>query len=108
MRRSTDILIVCTIVLIGIFTPVEVTYAQSAPAQAAGKKPNIVFILVDNLGYDELGVYGGGILRGAPTPRIDKLASEGTRLLNFNVTSRKLVRVCTQRTRLHSAPFPNP
>lgn len=55
MRRSTDILIVCTIVLIGIFTPVEVTYAQSAPAQAAGKKPNIVFILVDNLGYDELG-----------------------------------------------------
>src|SRR5262249_10953264 len=32
-----------------------------------------------------LGIYGGGILRGAPTPRIDKLASEGTRLLNFNV-----------------------
>ncbi len=48
-------------------------------------RPNIVFILTDNLGYGELGVYGGGILRGAPTPRIDKLASEGTRLLNFNV-----------------------
>jgi arylsulfatase A-like enzyme len=32
-----------------------------------------------------LGVYGGGILRGAPTPRIDKLAAEGMRLLNFNV-----------------------
>ena len=48
-------------------------------------RPNIVFILADNLGYGELGVYGGGILRGAPTPRIDKLASEGTRLLNFNV-----------------------
>jgi arylsulfatase len=30
-------------------------------------------------------VYGGGVLRGAPTPRIDKLASEGMRLLNFNV-----------------------
>ena len=30
-------------------------------------------------------LYGGGILRGAPTPRIDKLASEGTRLTNFNV-----------------------
>jgi hypothetical protein len=55
------------------------------PAQAADKKPNIVFILTDNLGYGELGVYGGGILRGAPTPRIDKLASEGMRLLNFNV-----------------------
>jgi arylsulfatase len=32
-----------------------------------------------------LGVYGGGILRDAPTPRIDQLAAEGTRLLNFNV-----------------------
>ena len=51
----------------------------------APPRPNIVFILVDNLGYGELGVYGGGILRGAPTRRIDKLAGEGTRLLNFNV-----------------------
>src|ERR1700722_19168922 len=59
--------------------------ASAVEQQAAGKKPNIVFILVDNLGYGELGVYGGGILRGAPTPRIDKLASEGMRLLNFNV-----------------------
>ena len=50
-----------------------------------GKTPNIVFVLMDNLGYGEPGCYGGGILRGAPTPRIDKLASEGTRLLNFNV-----------------------
>ena len=55
------------------------------PAKAADKKPNIVFILTDNLGYGELGVYGGGILRGAPTARIDKLAAEGMRLLNFNV-----------------------
>lgn len=40
---------------------------------------------MDNLGYGELGCYGGGVLRGAPTPRIDGLAAEGTRLLNFNV-----------------------
>ena len=40
---------------------------------------------MDNLGYGEVGVYGGGITRGAPTPRIDQLASEGTRLTNFNV-----------------------
>ena len=56
-----------------------------APAKAAEKQPNIVFMLMDNLGYGELGVYGGGILRGASTPRIDKLAGEGMRLLNFNV-----------------------
>jgi arylsulfatase A-like enzyme len=60
-------------------------HAQDASSVPAAKKPNIVFILTDNLGYGELGVYGGGILRGSPTPRIDKLASEGTRLLNFNV-----------------------
>ncbi|MGH8064156.1 MAG: arylsulfatase [Candidatus Entotheonellia bacterium] len=52
---------------------------------AADTKPNIVFIFADNLGYGELGSYGGGMLRGAPTPRLDSLASEGTRLLNFNV-----------------------
>src|SRR5437773_11043706 len=49
--------------------------------------PNIVLILADNLGWGELGCYGGGMLRGAPTPRIDKLASEGLRFLNFKVES---------------------
>jgi arylsulfatase len=47
--------------------------------------PNILFIFMDNLGYGEVGCYGGGVLRGAPTPRIDTLAREGTKLLNFNV-----------------------
>jgi arylsulfatase len=49
--------------------------------------PNIVLILADNLGWGELGCYGGGVLRGAPTPRIDALAAEGLRLTNFNVES---------------------
>ena len=56
-------------------------------AQQPGRPPNIVLILVDNVGWGEFGVYGGGALRGAPTPRIDKLASEGLRFLNFNVES---------------------
>jgi arylsulfatase len=58
---------------------------KSTTAETTAVKPNIVFILMDNLGYGELGCYGGGILRGAATPRIDKLATEGSRLLNFNV-----------------------
>jgi arylsulfatase A-like enzyme len=49
------------------------------------EKPNVVLMVMDNLGWGEIGCYGGGILRGAPTPRLDKLASEGIRLLNFNV-----------------------
>lgn len=51
------------------------------------KKTNIVLILADNLGWGELGCYGGGAIRGAPTPRIDALAKEGMQLLNFNVES---------------------
>ena len=59
--------------------------AQMLRAPVTVRKPNIVVILADNVGYGELGVYGGGVLRGAPTPRIDGLASQGMRLLNFNV-----------------------
>jgi arylsulfatase A-like enzyme len=61
-----------------------ITAASPSLAQTRNK-PNIVVMLMDNLGYGELGVYGGGILRGAPTPVIDNLASQGMRLLNFNV-----------------------
>jgi arylsulfatase A-like enzyme len=61
-----------------------ITLALSAPAYAQGQ-PNIALLFADNLGYGELGAYGGGITRGAPTPRLDTLAREGTRLANFNV-----------------------
>jgi arylsulfatase A-like enzyme len=54
-------------------------------AQAADIQPNVVFILADNVGYGDLGPYGGGELRGAPTPRIDQLAKEGLRLTQFLV-----------------------
>lgn len=47
--------------------------------------PNIVLVLMDNFGYGEVGVYGGGALRGAPTPNIDSIAREGFQLTNFNV-----------------------
>ena len=43
--------------------------------------PNIVFILLDNIGWGSFGVYGGM----TPTPRIDKMASEGIRFNNYNV-----------------------
>ena len=52
---------------------------------SAQQKPNVLFILADNIGYGDIGVYGGGELRGAPTPRIDRLAAEGLRLTQFLV-----------------------
>jgi arylsulfatase len=48
-------------------------------------KPNIILVLMDNFGYGEIGVYGGGVLRGAATPNIDSIAAEGFQLTNFNV-----------------------
>ena len=59
--------------------------AAVPPASTQEKKPNILFILADNIGFGDLGVYGGGELRGAPTPRIDQLAAESLRLTQFLV-----------------------
>ena len=51
----------------------------------AQDRPNIIIVFLDNFGWGEPGFNGGGIIRGAPTPRMDKLADEGLRLTNFNV-----------------------
>lgn len=48
-----------------------------------GKKPNIIYILTDDIGYGELGVQGGGAMRGMPTPNIDRMAHEGMLLNGF-------------------------
>jgi len=49
-------------------------------------KPNVVFMLADNLGYGDVGCFGAaGEMRGMPTPNLDKLASEGLRLNQFMV-----------------------
>ena len=45
-----------------------------------GKRPNIVWLLVDDMGYGDPGAFGGGALVGAATPNIDRLAREGLKL----------------------------
>lgn len=69
--------------LIWAVTLLSAFVVAGAPAQ--NKKPNIVFILADNVGYGDLGPYGGGELRGCPTPRTDQLAREGLRLTQYLV-----------------------
>ena len=44
-----------------------------------GKKPNIIYILTDDIGWGELGWQGGGKHRGTPTPSLDQMAFEGMR-----------------------------
>ncbi len=65
-------------------------------------KPNVVLLLADNLGWGELGCYGGGPLRGAPTPRLDQLARQGLRLTNFNVETECSPSRCALMTGRHA------
>jgi len=52
----------------------------SALGSAPDKRPNVVLILADDLGYGDIGSYGARFIR---TPNIDRLAREGTRLTRF-------------------------
>lgn len=60
--------------------------------------PNLVYILVDNWGWGDIGIQGSTI----PTPRIDQFAADGLRLTNFNVQNQ-----CTPtRSAIHTGRLP--
>jgi len=48
-------------------------------------RPNVVLMLADNVGWGDIGAYGGGEMRGMPTPRIDSIAEEGLHMTQFLV-----------------------
>lgn len=56
----------------------------SATAAEATQKPNVIFILADDMGYSDLGCYGGDI----ETPNLDNLAAGGLKFTNFYNTAR--------------------
>ena len=53
--------------------------APLATLHAAPAKPNVVYIMADDLGWGDLSVHGGGV----PTPNIDRLFSQGVELTQF-------------------------
>ena len=69
-------------------------------AETPARKPNIVFILADDVGIGELGCYGQQKIR---TPNIDQLAAEGMRFTNFYSGSSVCAPSrCTLLTGLHT------
>ena len=64
-----------------------VTLASAAPwvhaQDGRGTKPNIILIVGDDVGWGDLGVYGGGLNRGIPTPNLDRMADEGMTFFSF-------------------------
>lgn len=78
MPATSRCLALCALLLIA-------SIPMNASAAGSEDKPNIVLVLMDNFGWGEIGAYGGGVLRGAPTPRIDSIAKEGFQLTHYNV-----------------------
>src|SRR5262245_36449382 len=71
-------------IVVGAGPAASQTRTDPSAAQAQPPaRPNIVLMFADNLGYGEVGCYGGS--RAVATPRIDRLATEGMRRTNFNV-----------------------
>jgi arylsulfatase A-like enzyme len=70
-------------------------------ATFAAERPNIIFLLTDDMGYGDVGCYGG---KYVPTPNIDELAKEGTRFTQFHVAAP----VCSpSRTGFLTGMFPS-
>ena len=62
-----------------LFLLMQVAFSPSSAAQTVGKRPNIVVILADDMGYSDMGMFGSEI----KTPNLDALALSGTRFTNF-------------------------
>ena len=65
-----------------LLVPLAALNAADAPRPAG--KPNVIFIVVDDLGSGELGCYGG---KDIPRPQIDALAASGARFASGYVTA---------------------
>jgi arylsulfatase A-like enzyme len=62
-----------------LFLLMQVSFFPTSTAQTGGKRPNIVVILADDMGYSDMGMFGSEI----KTPNLDALALNGTRFTNF-------------------------
>ena len=87
-----------SILIVAALLPVSLTYL--APSASADAKPNIVFLLADDLGCGDLHCYGHPYAR---TPNIDSLARDGTRFMQYHATG---CTCCPARTGLMTSKFP--
>jgi arylsulfatase len=89
MTRTTRILIAAALMA----SPIAVADESSA------RKPNIVIILADDMGYSDIGCYGSAI----DTPHLDSLAANGLRFTDFHNASR----CCPTRASLLTGLYPH-
>src|SRR4030095_9809569 len=74
-KRTLIRLVTCACVL--LLLPAAETRSQQRSASAASSRPNMILIMTDDMGYADLGSYGGKDIK---TPTLDRLARDGVRL----------------------------
>ena len=68
---------------IGALTAATVLWGAQAPAQAQDAvKPNILFIMGDDIGWMQPSIYHGGLMVGE-TPNIDRIGHEGAKFMTY-------------------------
>lgn len=82
MKTLKIVSILCLALLFGCNSKLDKT-AKNSVSKEEQKKPNILLILADDMGYGDIGVYGSEI----NTPNINKLAKEGAQYTNFHVSA---------------------
>ena len=83
------------VVLVAAATLLQPSHA----AAATPPRPNIVVLLVDDMGFSDIGCYGSEI----PTPNLDKLAANGLRFTQFYNTGR----CCPTRASILTGLYPH-
>src|SRR3990170_7428 len=81
--KFTNISALCALGLSAIFASLG-TAQGAASSVASRERPNFLIIMADDLGYSDIGAYGGEIA----TPNIDRLSAEGVSFTNFYNMSR--------------------
>ncbi len=92
MRKTTPTAVKCPLILLAILL-------FSGAAEVAAKRPNIIIMMADDMGYSDIGCYGSEI----KTPNLDGLAAGGVRLTQFYNTGR----CCPTRASLLTGLYPH-
>lgn len=96
-----------------LLLPLSALFMFPSQSRAEGNRPpNVILIFADDLGYGDLGCYGGA---GGLTPNLDRLAAEGCKFTNFHVSQpvcsasrASLMTGCyANRIGIHGALFPD-
>ena len=89
LMRGTSLMAASAVLGAGLATSAQAQLPTTTPAQSqlpSGQRPNILVIMGDDIGWENLGSYHQGLMLDC-TPNLDKLASEGMRFTDYYAES---------------------